>query len=164
YHGAAREGRNENAVRLMAIYVWGKTGAPARPAVPALLDLMRSLGASRFAADAAVSAIKIDPANSREAYDAFRAHLRATADSDDWWLDQVNELGKDAKPLLPDLIVALKSKHEPHRSSALHGLTNLGPEAAEALPVLHEMLKDGKGNPRVEAAIRAIEGKKWLRG
>lgn len=159
-HPADPDVRNRNTVRLMAIYALRKIGAPARTAVPALLDLMRSLGASRFAADAAVSAIKIDPANSREAYDAFRAHLRATADSDDWWLDQVNELGKDAKPLLPDLIVALKSKHEPHRSSALHGLTNLGPEAAEALPVLHEMLKDGKGNPRVEAAIRAIEGKK----
>ena len=159
FYPADPDVRNRNTVRLMAIYALRKIGPPAKSAVPALLDLMRSLN-NRFAVDAAVSAIKIDPANAREAYDGFRAHLRPAVAPDESWLDQIDELGKDAKPLLPDLIAALKSKHEVHRSTALKGLRNLGPDAAEALQVLREMAKDGKGNPRVEATIRAIEGKK----
>jgi hypothetical protein len=151
--------RERNTVRLMAIYALRKIGPPARTAVPALLDLMRSLN-NRFAADAAVSAIKIDPANAREAYDTFRAHLRSTGDPDESWLDQIDELGKDAKPLLPDLIAALKSKHTAHQSASLRGLTNLGPDAVEALPVLREMAEQRKGNSRIEAAIRKIEAKK----
>jgi HEAT repeat protein len=158
-HPADQDVRNRNTVRLMAIYALRKIGPPAKSAVPALLDLMRSLK-NRFAVDAAVTAMKIDPANAGEAYDAFRARLRPDVAPDESWLDQIDELGKNAKPLVPELIAALKSKHASHRSAALNALKMLGPDAAEALPALRDVTKDGVEKLRAERAIRAIEAKK----
>jgi HEAT repeat protein len=150
--------RNRNTHSLAAIYALQRIGRPARPAVPALLDYMRYRADTRFGADAALTAIKLDPDKAGPAYDEFRAQLQTNIrEPNTRWLDTLSGLGDAAKPLLPDLIAALKSKHEAQREAALATLKELGPAAAQALPALREMAKEKRGGERVNEAIKAIE-------
>jgi hypothetical protein len=110
---------------------------------------------------AASTAIKLDPDKCDEAYDRFRLHLQPThPDPDDIWLDGIVQLGKAAKPLLPNLIEAINGKATYQRYAVLEALTMLGPDAKEALPALKDLAKTKKGPSGVDDAIKAIEGKK----
>lgn len=138
-----------------------KIGPAAKSAVPALLELMGDIENEDIAPQFALAAIRLDPENAQAAYDAFRAQLQpANPEPDDQWLARVVELGKAAKPLLPNLIAALTSKYDELRSAALETLTVLGPDAKDALPALREMAKSGKEKDRAREVIVAIEGKK----
>jgi hypothetical protein len=153
--------RGRNTHRLAAINALKRVGRPAQSAVPALLDLMRTHGDNRFAVEAAVAAIQIDPANAGIAYDQFRAHLRVTiAEPNERWLATLPELGAAAKPLLGDLISALKSRHDFQKIAAVDTLRALGPAAAEALPALRDFAMAQPDNARAQAAILAIEKKR----
>ena len=150
--------RTRNTNSLVAIRALQRIGRPARPALPALLDFMRYRADTRFGAEAALTAIKLDPDKAGPAYDEFRAQLQPTIrEPDTRWLDTLSGLGEAAKPLLPELIAALNSKHEAQREAALATLKQLGPAAAEALPALREMAKEKRGGERVNEAIKAIE-------
>src|SRR5262245_7462343 len=148
--------------RRLAFLSLRRIGPAARPAVPALLDLMRGAPDPEIRAGAAVTVIHIDPDDAKPAYDAFRARLvspAATPDDEDW-LSALPELGKAAKPLVPDLIAALNDKSDYRRQLALITLGALGPDAKEALPALRDRERSGKDVDRVREAIRAVEGKK----
>lgn len=144
----------------IAIRALQRIGAPARSVVPILLERMRSDPDTDISVPAATAAILIDPDNAKEAYHAFRAQLQpGLAEPDAEWLDGIANLGKAAKPLIPDLIAAAKGKRGVQRTSALETLAVLGPEANDALPALKELEKSGK-SPELTEAIRAIEAKK----
>lgn len=144
-----------------AIRVLQRIGPPARPAVPALLERMRSDPDTDIAVPAAAAVILIDPDNAKEAYDAFRAQLQPGLDDPDVdWLDGISTLGKAAKPLIPDLVSALKSKRNYQRTAAAEALTALGPDAKGALPALKELEKAGAKTIDVSDIVRAIEAKK----
>jgi HEAT repeat protein len=153
--------RSLRTVRRQAITAISRIGAPAKPTVPALLDVMRNESNEHVAMLAASTAIKLDPDKCDEAYDRFRLHLQPThPDPDDIWLDGIVQLGKAAKPLLPNLIEAINGKATYQRYAVLEALTMLGPDAKEALPALKDLAKTKKGPSGVDDAIKAIEGKK----
>jgi HEAT repeat protein len=158
----AEDDPKRDRFRRLAFRALRRIGPAARPAIPALLDLMRAALDSEIRAAAAVTAIAIDPEDAKPAYDAFRARLAPTPanSNDDDWLNALPELGKAAKPLVPDLIAALNDKSEYRRHSALEALGVLGPDAKEALPALRERERAGKDADRVREVIRAVEGKK----
>jgi HEAT repeat protein len=135
-------------------------GPQAREGVPALLDLVHRESDSGLAGQAAVVAIRIDAERAREAYDLFRVHLSpGHPDPDDLWLSRVLDLKALAKPLIPDLITALGSRHASQREAALDALAMLGPDAKEALPALRELTKSGKDAKHAAEVVRAIEKK-----
>ena len=76
------------------------------------------------------------------------------------WLEGIAQLGKAAKPLIPDLVAAVNGKAAYQRNSAIETLTLLGPDAMEALPALKEIAKNGKAPSNINDVIKAIEGKK----
>jgi HEAT repeat protein len=137
-------------------------GPPAKAAGPALLEMMRAALDAELRAEAAVTIIAIEPDSAKPAYDAFRAHLRLSGSNsdDDDWLGWLPALGKAAKPLLPDLITALKGKFDSRVLVILEVLAILGPDAKDALPVLRDREWTGSEATRVREVIRAIEGKK----
>src|SRR5262245_719939 len=137
-------------------------GPAAKAAAPALLELMRVGPDADVRAEAAVTIIAVDPDGANPAYDAFRAHLKLSGprSDDDDWLEQLPALGKAAKPLLPDLITALKGKFDSRVLVVLEVLGKLGPDAKDALPVLRDRDWTGIDATRVREVIRAIEGKK----
>jgi HEAT repeat protein len=144
-----------------AIRVLQRIGPPAHSAVPVLLDRMRTDPDTDIAVPAAAAVILIDPENAKEAYDAFRAQLQPGLDDPDTdWLDGISNLGKAARPLIPDLVAALNSKRNYQRTAAAEALTALGPDAKEALPALQELERSGTKSVDVREIIRAIEAKK----
>lgn len=152
-------GRTRRDMR-QAIRALQRIGAPARSAVPALLELVRNDSDTDTSVPAAIAVIQIDPTNAGEAYDGFRNQLQpGLADPDSDWLDGILQLGKAAKPLVPDLVVALKGRSSYQRMMAVDALTMLGPEAKQALPALKAMQKEKLANDITEV-IKAIEGKK----
>jgi HEAT repeat protein len=70
------------------------------------------------------------------------------------------QLGKDAKPAMPELIQMLKKQHpgEWSRQFAARALGAIGPEAKQAVPILAEALKEKGGffNKTPEAAAWAL--------
>jgi HEAT repeat protein len=151
-------GRAPYRQRRAAIRVFDKIGPPARAAAPALVELVRADPGAGFAPEAAVVAIRLDPDHAGEAYDFFRFHLSpGNPDADEQWLYAIGQLKKLARPLLPDLIAALGSKHATQRDGALDALAVLGPDAREALPALREMVKANKEHRRAAEVIAAIE-------
>jgi HEAT repeats len=137
-------------------------GPPAKAAAPALLEIMRAAPDGDVRAESAVTIIAIDPDGAKPAYDAFRAHLKLSGPNseDDDWLGWLPALGKAAKPLLPDLITALKGKFDSRVLVVLEVLAILGPDAKDALPVLRDREWTANEATRVREVIRAIEGKK----
>jgi HEAT repeat protein len=145
-----------NAIRALQ-----RIGTPAKFAVPALIERMRSDPDTDVTVPAAVAVILVDPENAKEAYDAFRAQLQpGLEDPDSDWLDGIANLGKAAKPLIPDLVAALNSKRSYQRMAAVEALTAIGPDAKDALPALRELEKSGTKSVEVSEIIRAIEAKK----
>jgi hypothetical protein len=63
-------------------------------------------------------------------------------------------IGPSAKAAVPEMIRVLQSKDakDADRTSALHGLKGIGKEAAEALPVIRQMLLENHPETRVAAA------------
>jgi HEAT repeat protein len=71
-------------------------------------------------------------------------------------LDVVQLLGPEAKPLVPAFIAILKDKTARDQWVALEALGNIGPAAAEAVPVLQAMLKEDPTRVRVGVALARL--------
>ena len=73
-----------------------------------------------------------------------------------WSAQAVGEIGLDAAPAVPALIVLLANPDEGSRNSACIALHGIGQAATEALPALRKALEDPSANVR-RFAQRAIE-------
>jgi HEAT repeat protein len=154
--GARRNYRHwRNVIRVLE-----KMGPAARPAVPALVEAIRLDPEAGYAPEAAVLAIRLDADHAGEVYDLFRRELNpGNPNPDDEWLDRLTKLGNLARPLLPDLIAALGSKHDEQVAFAIETLAVLGPDAKDALPALRALAGGKKEPERAVKAIAAIEKK-----
>jgi HEAT repeat protein len=76
-----------------------------------------------------------------------------------WSAQAIGEIGPDAAPAVPALIVLLANSDEGSRNSACIALRGIGPAAREALPALHKALEDPSVNVRrfAKGAIERIE-------
>jgi HEAT repeat protein len=152
--GARRNYRHwRNVIRVLETM-----GPAAKPAVPALVEAIRLDPEAGYAPEAGVLAIRLDPDHAGDVYDLFRNELNpGNPNPDDEWLDRLPKLGKLAKPLVPDLIAALGSKHDEQVAFAIETLIVLGRDAKDAVPALRELAKGKKEPERVAKAIAAIE-------
>lgn len=153
--------RPRRGIHRATIRVLQDLGPVAKDAVPALLEVMRSEENPHVGASAGIAVIKIDEASAAEVYDRFRAELNpVNPEPEEAWLDFMIQLGKLAKPLIPQMILVLKSGQSVQQVPVLEVLTALGPDAAEAIPALRELEKKGKFTDEVAAAIKSVSGKK----
>jgi HEAT repeat protein len=151
---------NRRAVRL-AIRSLDKMGPAAKAGVPALLEHIRRDPDGGFASEAGLVTLRIDAVQAAEVYDILREHLNpANKEADEEWLYRIPQLKGLAKPLLPELIVALHSKNEVQRAFAFDSLAAIGPDAKEALPTLRDLAKGKIDAKRAAEVIAAIEPKK----
>src|SRR5262245_3192691 len=148
-------------VRLYSANALRQIGAPAKPALPTLLDLLQDDGP--FHAEIAAAIIVIDPDGAKRAYDWIRTVL-TNPNHDDFYdvFDQLPELGLAAKPLIPDVIELLKSKTASVRRQAVETLAAIGPNAKDALPELKKLAASApeqRTRELVAEAIKKIEAK-----
>jgi HEAT repeat protein len=155
--------KRPNGLGMRALSTLRRLGSAAKPCLPALNELLRANMKADPEFDEyelallAITIIHIDPANANNAYAVFRTQL-ARGQSDG--LERLADLGELVKPLLPDLSTALSSKHQHVRDAVLEVLTQLGPSAKDALPVLRELPQsDPNRKAAIQAAIKKIEGK-----
>jgi len=95
--------------------------------------------------------------NIRPVLGALTAALRDEDPSVRAWSAQaIGEIGPEAAPAVPSLIVLLANSDEGSRNSACIALRSIGPAAREALPALRKALEDPSIDVR-RFAKRAIE-------
>jgi HEAT repeat protein len=154
------EGRRLGALGLM----WaGRVGLPAAPALAdALGDPDR-----RVRSLAALALDRIGWNRAREAVGrAVPALAEALADEDEWFVlmasAALGRIGPAAGPAAEALGRVLESSCPLRRHTAVEALQRIGPPAAAAVPALRAAIERADPydalRPRVEAAIRAIEG------
>jgi len=73
-----------------------------------------------------------------------------------WSAQAIGEIGLDAAPAVPALIVLLADPDEGSRNSACIALYGIGPAARDALPALRKALEDPSVDVR-RFAQRAVE-------
>jgi HEAT repeat protein len=78
-----------------------------------------------------------------------------------WSAQAIGEIGPDAAPAVPALIVLLANADEGSRNSACIALHGIGPAARDALPALRKALEDPSHDVRrfAERAIERIQGR-----
>ena len=136
-------------------------GPAAAPAVPALIRSMED-NDPVVRGLAAVALRDVDPAASMPALATLTAHL---ADSDEnvrmMSAQAVARQGPRAKSALAALIAACQvpGQHPHVLRSLADALGLIGPEATEALPVLHELRKIPRVRWAADLAIKRIEAK-----
>ena len=143
-----------------AAMAMARIGPGAKAAVPTLLELLKDKGP--FHAEIAIAAVVIDADAAKPARDWLRAQLTDNGGDKYEIAGRLQELGKCAKPLLPELQIMLKMKAPYFREHATKALGAIGPDAGEALPTLKELAaKDSSQRVRKLAteAVKAIEGK-----
>jgi HEAT repeat protein len=143
-----------------AAMAMARIGPGAKAAVPTLLELLNDKGPSHV--KIAIAAVAIDADAAKPARDWLRAQLTDNGEDKYEIAERLQELGKRAKPLLPELQIMLKMKVPYFREHAAKALGAIGPDANEALPILKELAaKDASQRVRTLAteAVKAIEGK-----
>jgi len=148
--------------REYAVESLQRLGPAAKPAVSALCENLKD--PMKATANCALAIISIDPSSAKPAIDWIHEKLKKGRQDDDAndIVREMAKLGPKAKPLLPELIVLLKSPEEYFRSSAIRVLRQIGPDAAEALPALREAAEsDNSQNVRRQAAgaVKMIDAK-----
>ncbi len=143
-------------VRSYSLVALKRIGAPAKSALPTLVDLLKDDGP--FHVDVALAMIAIDPDGEKLGYDWLRSVLTNTGHDDYYDLvEMLPEFGKVAKPLVPELVKLLGSSTPYFRHNAIDALAALGPDAKDALPELKKLAEsDTQPNIR-KAAVKAVK-------
>ena len=146
-------------VRVNSLAAIRRIGPAAKSVAPTLLSMIEEERDVRE--HAALTLIVVDPDGAQPAFEWFRKALAAEATVNSHALiARLPEIGVAAKPLVPELIVALKSNY--YQKDAIRSLAAIGPGAKDALSELKKLAEDG---PRPEikwlaaAAIKKIEVK-----
>jgi HEAT repeat protein len=153
-------------VRLVALGGLGQIGPDAKEAVPRIVKLIE---AEKWFPEKRVmtaAQCRIAPGEPILVSTA-KEWLRETYSTRIAALGLAAAIGKDAKPLVPDIVALLKergtetaSKNAHIKTSALQTLAALGPAAKEALPAIEALADTGDRLMReqVQKTIKAIKG------
>lgn len=151
-------------VRSYGLAALKHIGPSAKPALPALTDLLKDDGPFHF--DVAAAMLAIDP-ESKPAVEWLRTVLRVLSggpnpdyEDADEVLERVPELGAAAAPLVPALAPLLKSKVLRQRRWAIEALGAIGPASKMTLPDLKALAaSDSREDVRklAAAAVAKIE-------
>jgi HEAT repeat protein len=142
--------------RYFAIVTLGRIGPKAASSVPVLLRALNE--DDEYAYVAAGALFDIGPAAGKEAASALEARLKQATDPD-WRARLAGALWRvsgHAETVLPAFVELLSSEDETLRGRAAWFLAEMGPGAAEAIPSLERLLKDGSRDVR-EAAAEALK-------
>jgi HEAT repeat protein len=149
------------SARMYAIESLRAIGAPAKPALPLLADMLNEKG--EYPVQAAVAMVVIDADGAKAAFDWMRAVFAKPGHDDAYELaEALPELGPKAAPLVPELLKLLGEKQLYFRRAAIATLGAIGPAAKDALPDLKKMVAS---DPRPDlkklaaAAVAKIEAK-----
>ncbi len=147
----------ENQVRAQAAQALGNIGAEAKPAIPALLKLLRDEQNDVTSGMLADALAKIGPPAKqdigllREAIKDPNTKVRAYAAA------SIGALGPDAGSLLALLVKAASDKHAEVRQNAVRSLGKMGGNGKDTIvPALTTALQDSEHEVRV-AAAQALE-------
>jgi HEAT repeat protein len=135
-----------------ALIALGNIGPDAASALPALKKLLRDEDgwSDRWAAFAICRIgrpVKMGDRIVDERQEGFEALTALIHEPDRRYgrfgvTEVVQQLGPDAKPLVPAFVAVLKDKKSRERLAVLQSLSAIGPAAAEAVPTLEAMLKE----------------------
>jgi HEAT repeat protein len=152
--------RSAFEVRYYAIWTLGRIGPDATGAVPSLLRALAD--EDEFAYVAACALFEMGPVAGEEAACALEARLKQATDpllraslAGALW-----QVSGRTETVLPAFVELLSSEDEIPRGQAAWFLGDMGPAAAEAIPSLERLLKDGSRDVREVAA----EALKKIRG
>jgi HEAT repeat protein len=140
-----------HAIRPQSLLALRRIGPNAKPALPALTELLKDTG--DFHADVAVTMLVIDADGAKPALEWVRKVL-TDKDNDDLYdlLESLPNLGAAAEPLIPELLALLQSKTLYQRERAIETLGAIGPDAKDALPELKK-IAESDTRPRIRTAI-----------
>jgi HEAT repeat protein len=163
-------GHEHWAVRQKAALVLGEIGHMARPALPALVKLLKDEDAEsgagyRYVRLAAAEALWRIDAQPELTLPTILSALRQEEDAGEW-VQAANTLkfmGSNAKPALPDLIKTLShdrlydgcgtfAYYFTRRIAPFETLSSMGAAAQTAVPALHDALSDSDPLIRLVAA------------
>ncbi len=152
-------GHESSSMRVAAIHCFAAVQKDQSQSVPTFIELLKdedwtvrraaaeSLGAMKEGAKAAVPTLFV--------------MLKDDVDTDfaKGAIQDIDTAGPDA---LPVLMTGLESEHRRSRYYAMFLIGKIGPDAAEALPLLEKLLKETeskRSRDMIRKAIDAIEGK-----
>jgi HEAT repeat protein len=139
----------------------GQIGAPAKKAVPALIERLKTnKGKSRDDAEVIEALMKIAP-RSTEALSAFRVIVREPPANPSrvHAVVALGKMGPKAKEAVPDLIKVVGEAPRKDGFLRFHAATSLGQmgaEAKEAVPALVKLLGDKKAGPGRRTVVVAL--------
>jgi len=159
-----KEAKQRGSLRSEATKSLGRLGSNARPAMQTLLKVFETEKPSRYDIrnELAIAMILIDADNAKPALTMIREHLSGKSGYNYELDDMIKELGPASKPLMRELLEALKSMVPGQRYRAIELLGDIGPDAKDALPLLKEIaVKETRQQHREAAmeAVKKIEGK-----
>lgn len=149
--------------RMFAASVLGKFGEHARVAVAGLIS---ALSEEEPLHSTAVSALgKLGPIAEVASWDLFKVFLDDTRKPFQRYCAAaalglvLQESGSKARSFVPILLEKLtcQAENDSVRGGALSALGDLGPAAAESIPQLTNMLRDGNRKWRLESAIALVK-------
>ena len=148
--------------RCAAARSLGQLGSYARPAVPALVQVMMDPKASARVNNAAIQALIALGPEAKEAVPALMRLPRGETIGrliGDFRTDALVAIGKDAVPAVAD---RLKSSDQQESYWAVKLLTRIGTEAEGAVPKLRELSNssDAQIKKSAEDAVKAIAGER----
>jgi HEAT repeat protein len=146
-----RTGRRQ--AREEALWALGRLGPAAASAAGVVEDLMENGGDRGIRGDAAVALVRISPDRAERVAEKLGEWV--LGDYAEAWTKALSRLGPVARAAVPDLLAALDDRAGrgvESRKEIIGALGAMGPDAAEAVPVLRKELG---GNCRDEA-LRAL--------
>jgi HEAT repeat protein len=144
--------RKPKAEQQFMAALLGAIGPPAKPAVPAILNLCQSAD-PKIRLAAAQALVNIDP---RQASHVVPVLIDSLQNADSLVRDDaarmLGELGPVAKDAAPALLAGLQSEKDDPSLWFFEALGLIGVEAKETLPALLDMLKHGRPKDIIAAA------------
>ena len=145
-----------NMVRAYALTALRHIGPPAKSALPTLTELLKD--DEPFHADVALAMLAIGTDEAKPALEWVRK-VMADKSHDDLYdlMVRLPELGRAARPLVPELTAMLKSKTPFERKNAIEALGAIGADAKDALPELKALAEKDPRNDVRQLATEAVE-------
>src|SRR5262249_3748545 len=144
-------------IRQIAVNSVGTLGQDAKPAVPALLPLLKDPAVSEAAIEALTRIGQLGKAEAPALGDGLTSSDKKVRL---FVLVTLSKMGYEAKATVPAIAKTANDPDPDVRAESLNLLEKFGPEAKDATPVLVEALKDKNPASRLRAAevLTAIGG------